>query len=350
MELKFGFVSVAGLALAITSGGCNSPVPEDDLGNGSYEPPPVNVSVVKLEASELTERMVLTGRLEPWVEVDVSSELGGTVQEIGFEKGQPVQKGQILARVGTDMLTVSFEEANALLEEAEANYNRTKELFDRQAVTRQELVTYTSRYRAAQARMEMAKLRLERSIIKAPISGMAISRHVDVGEVIPPGARVTTLHQLSELKAAAGIPEDDISFFRVGGAATVEVDAYPDRQFVGRIHFLGPAVTGKSRTFPSEVAIANAGGDLRPGMIARVILEKRHFENALVVPRDALLDRDQGSVAFVSENDRARERPVVLGPGEGNQVVVLEGLAPGDSLIIRGHRNLVDGQPLRIVN
>jgi membrane fusion protein (multidrug efflux system) len=350
MELKQGLVCVAGLVLVMVVGGCASPAAEEDMGNGSFEAPPVNVSVLKLEPTELTERVILTGRLEPWVEVDVSSELGGTVQEIGFEKGRQVRKGQVLARVGTDLLTVSFQEAEASLEEAEANYNRTKELFDRQAVTRQELVTYTSRYKAAQARMDMAKLRLERSIIDAPVSGMAISRHVDVGEVISPGALVTTLHQLSRLKATAGIPEDDISFFKMGEEATVEVDAYPDRQFEGRIHFLGPAVTGKNRTFPSEVEIANPGGDLRPGMMARVILKKRHFENALVVPRDALLDRDQGSVAFVNENDKARERPVVVGPGEGNRVVVLEGLAPGESLIFRGHRNLVDGQNLRVVN
>jgi membrane fusion protein (multidrug efflux system) len=294
--------------------------------------------------------VVLSGKLEPWVELDVSAELGGTVQEIGFEKGQLVQKGQVLARVGTDLLAVSFDEAEASLEEAEANYIRTKELFDRQAVTRQELVTYTSRYKAAQARMEMAKLRLERSVIKAPVSGMAISRHVDVGEVIPPGAGITTLHQVDKLKAVAGIPEDDISFFRVGGDATVEVDAYPGRTFEGRIQFLSPAATGKNRSFPSEVALANPGGDLRPGMIARVILEKRHFDDVLVVPRDALLDRDQGSVAFVSDNGKARERPVVLGPGEGDRVVVLEGLAPGESLVVSGHRNLVDGQSLRVVN
>ena len=338
------------MVVILSAAGCDTPPPDEEpAGNGAYEPPPVNVSIVELEPTELTERVVLTGRIEPWVEVDVSTELGGTVQEIGFEKGQRVKKGQVLARVGTDLLLVQLQEAEASLEEAEANYNRAKELFARQAVPRQELVTYTSRYHAAQARLELAKLRLERAVIDAPISGLAISRHVDVGEVATPGTRITTIHQVSRLKATVGIPENVLSYFKVGGEATLEVDAYPGRVFEGRIHFLGLAASSKNRTFPSEIAITNAGNDLRPGMIARVFLVKRRYESALVVPRDALIERDQGSVAFVNNNNRAQERNVVLGPSEGNRVVVLEGLSVGEPLIVSGHRNLVDGNPIRVV-
>jgi RND family efflux transporter MFP subunit len=216
-------------------------------------------------------------------------------------------------------------------------------------VPRQELVTFTSRYHAAQARLELAKLRVQRSIIQAPVSGLAISRHVDTGEVVSPGARITTIHQVSKLKASVGIPENDLSSFRIGGEATLEVDAYPGRVFEGKIYFLGSAASEKNRTFPSEIEIANHEEELRPGMIAKVFLAKRHYDRALVVPRDALLERDQGSVAFVSENDRAQERPVVLGPVEGNRVVITEGLEAGESLIVSGHRNLVNGQPIRVV-
>jgi membrane fusion protein (multidrug efflux system) len=330
---------------------CGAPAPsEDPAGNGSYEPPPVNVSVMKLEPTELTETEVLTGKIAPWVEVEVSAELGGAVQEIGFEKGRRVKKGQILARVGTDLLDAALREAEASLEEAEANYNRAKELFARQAVPRQELITHTSRFHAAQARLDVAKLRVQRSVITAPVSGVAISRHVDVGEVVPPGALITAIHQVSRLKVEVGIPETDIAFFRNGGEATIAVDAYPGKTFEGKIHFLGPAASGKNRSFPSEVAIANTDNELRPGMIARVFLVKRRLDNALVVPRDALLDRDLGSVAFVGIEDRAEERQVVLGPSEGNRVVIEDGLSFGEALIVAGHRNLVDGQPIRVVN
>jgi len=97
------------------------------------------------------------------------------------------------------------------------------------------------------------------------------------------------------------------------------------------------------------VAIDNRSGELRPGMIAPVSLVKRRYEGVVVVPRDALLDREDGSVAFVAKGAHAKARPVVLGPSEGDRIVVLEGLAVGDELVVRGHRNLVDGQPVRVV-
>ncbi|MFQ5790035.1 MAG: efflux RND transporter periplasmic adaptor subunit [Acidobacteriota bacterium] len=341
------------LALMASAVGCDAPSenPGSTLAdNTPVEPPPVNVSVVKIEPSGLTEKVILAGRLEPWVEVRVSTELGGTVQDVDFDEGQRVKKGQALARVGTDLLTATFEEAEAELIGAQANFEKTKELFARQALPRQELVAATSRYEMAKARVALARLRVERSIIKAPITGVAIERAIEPGEVLPPGARITTVHQVSRLKAHVGIPENDIAFFHTGGEASVEVDAYPNRTFEGRIHFLSPAATGGNRTFPTDVAIFNHGGKLRPGMIARVALVRRRYENAVVVPRDALLERDQGSVAFVLEKDRAWLRPVKLGPGEGNRVVVLEGLSAGEWLIVTGQRNLVDGHPVRVVD
>ncbi len=338
------------LFVGVWAVGCSQQAPEEEpAGNGSFEPPPINVSVVELEPSELTETVVLTGRVEPWLELEVSAELGGTVLEINFDKGQRVKKGQVLARVGTDILTISLNEAEAALVEAEANYNKTKELFARQAVPRQELIAFTSRYEAAKARVALANLRVERSIIDAPASGIAITREVELGEVVPPGALITTIHQTNRLKINVGIPENEISYFRRGSDATMQADAYPDHAFAGKIHFLGSAASGKNRTFPAEVAVDNADENLRPGMIVRVSLVKHHYESALVVPRDALLERDQGSVAFVDVNGRAQERPIVLGPSEGNRVIIQEGLTEGESLIVSGHRNLVDGQSVRVV-
>ena len=324
--------------------------PEAPPAETSSEPPPVNVSVWEVEPTVLKDELSLAGRLEPWVEVNVSSELGGTVQEVHFEKGRHVQQGRVLARIGTDLLEASLAEAEAELVAATAHYNKTKELFDRQAVPRQELVSSTSSLKRAEARMEQAKLRVDRSIIEAPISGVAISREVEPGEVVAPGALVTVIHQVSRLKASVGIPEDDIAHFRIGGEAEIQVDAYPDREFQGKIHFLGPAATGANRTFPAEIEIANQKEELRPGMIVRVFLVRRVFENAVVVPRDAVLERDSGTVLFVLTDDKAELRQVKTGPSESGRIVVLDGLDAGEALIVRGHRNLVDGQRVRRVD
>ncbi len=330
--------------------GCSSEEVAEADANANPEPRPVNVSVMKLKPETLKDEIKLAGRLAPWVEVQVSTELGGTVQEVGFDKGRRVAKGQVLARIGTDLLEASLAEAEAALAHAESEFNKVVELFNRQAVPRQDLSPATSNYHGAEARCELARLRVERSIIRAPLSGMAVSREIEPGEFLPAGTLVTTIHQLSRIKAVVGIPEDDISYFQVGAVAHIVIDAYRDREFTGKMHFLSPAATGKNRTFPAEVAIENKGGELRPGMIVRVRLVKQVYEDVIVVPRDAVLERDNGYVVFVSEGGRTELRNVKTGPSERGEIVVLEGLKPGEDLIITGHRNLVDGQPVRSVH
>jgi len=108
---------------ALSSAGCGSEDVAEADANGNPEPPAVNVSVATLKPEILRDEVRLAGRLEPWVEVQVSTELGGTVQEIGFDKGRLVSEGQVLARVGTDLLEASLAEAESSLEHAESEFN-----------------------------------------------------------------------------------------------------------------------------------------------------------------------------------------------------------------------------------
>ncbi len=156
--ISIGLLLVA-LAAAALMLGCSTQAQVEAETNRNPEPPPVNVSVSKLKPATLRDEVQLAGRLEPWVEVQVSTELGGTVQEIGFDKGRAVRKGQVLARIGTDLLEAALAEVEAELQHAESEFNKTTELFSRQAVPRQNLTSATSNYRRAEARVKQAKLR-----------------------------------------------------------------------------------------------------------------------------------------------------------------------------------------------
>jgi membrane fusion protein, multidrug efflux system len=335
---------LAGVVLGACGGGESAAQAESP-----HEPPPVNVTISRIEPADLTERIELSGRLEPWVEVRVAAELGGLVEHVGFQKGAYVKEGQVIARVGSDLHQASLTEAEALLTAAEATYNRTQQLFEREAVTRQSLINATAEFEAARARVAQSRLRLDRSVVRAPVSGIAVTRDIEPGEVLSPGTPITTLQRLDRLKATVGVPEIDIGLVRLGAPATVRVDALPDRSFEGRIHFLAPSAADASRTFPAEIALENRDGSLRPGMIARVWLVRRSYQAAVVVPRDALQERDRGSVAVVLDGDVARVREVALGAVSEDRVVVERGLAEGDWLIVSGHRGLIDGQRVQVV-
>ena len=339
-----GATLVGVLALAAYGcGGSDAPATT----RASEDTPPVNVQVEALASSDLTEWIELSAGLEAWTAVNVSSELGGTVEAVGFEQGDRVAQGQELARVGADLLQAQLDEAEALLRGAAANFEKTEKLYGRQAVPRQELLDATSRVDASRARVTLARLRLERSIVRAPMAGVAVNRELQTGEFLAPGSPVTTLHRTDRLKAVAGLPEAEVAFFREGGAAILLIAGVGEVE--GRIHFIGSAANGLSRTFPLEVEVSNSAGRLRPGMLGRLRLVKRQVDDAIVVRRDALVERDAGLVAFVLEGDVARLRDVVLGPAEGGRVVVEQGLAAGEQLIVTGARNLADGQTVRVV-
>jgi len=338
------------LSMVACGGGDDAATAAATVGTAATtERAPVNVVVRKLESSMLTERIQLSGRLEPWVAVNVSTELGGAVELVGFDKGRYVQKGQVLARVGTDLHEAAVQEAEASVTRAQATFDKASRLFERQAVPRQDLIDATGDLDVRKAQLTQSRLRLQRSIITAPISGIAVSRDIEPGEVLAPGSPITVLQRVDRLKAVIGIPESDIPLFEVGGSATLEFEAYPDRSFDGRITFIGPATTGASRTFPAELAVENGDGALRPGMIASASMVRRVFEHAVVVPRDAVHERDVGTVAVVIEGERAQVRRVELGASEGNDVMIDSGLGEGDWLVIEGQRGLVDGELVRLV-
>lgn len=343
------------LPAAALLGGCGedsvseaAPAPVD-AAEETAPAPATNVSVRAVETSRLVETITLIGAIEPWQEVDVSAEVGGSVEFLGFEKGDRVRAGQVLARVNAEVALIRLEEAEARLLGAEAEYDKARELVQREAVPRIEFTTATARYREAVAGVEQAKILVDRAILEAPVDGVCVDRPVELGEVIPPGSRVTTVQVQERLKAVAGLPESLVPLFRKGGEASVEVDAYPGRSLRGRIVYLAPRASPVDRTFQVEVEVLEDPDRLRPGMVSRVRLTKRVFEDALVVPEDVLVERVDGVVLFVVEEDRARmRRPTVIARSDG-RAVVGSGLQRGEQVVVSGQWDLSDGAPVRIV-
>ncbi len=329
--------------------GCGSGSPGTAPAPASgHEVPPVPVRVREVRPGRFRESLELTGTLEPRTEVTVSTENGGLVRELGFEKGDRVDRDRVLARVGDDLAESRLAQARADLAAAEANFTKVSRLFERRAVPRQDLVAATSRRDRERARVRELELLLERAVVRAPIAGVAVDRPVEVGEVLAPGTRITTLQDTDRLKVRVDVPDGEVSWIRPGTGAEVRVDAVPDRTFSARVTFVGPAADPSTRTFPVELLLDNRRGELRPGMVARVRLLHPPREDAIVVPLDAVLRRSGGFVAFVVEGGVARERRVEPGARAGGRVLVRRGLAPGDLLVVAGQRDLADGRPVTV--
>ena len=345
-------------AAALVAGGCGG-----ESGATEANPPETSaadpfrtaVEVAPITPETLTDTLEISGRLEPRAEVHLAAELGGRVEEVLFDKGDSVRAGQTLARVGSDLLGAALAEAEADLAAARIEHERARALVEREARPQQEADTAEATLNRALARVESARLRLERATITSPTDGVVVRRDLEPGEVVGPGSPVATLHDTSVLVATVGIPEQDISFFSEGAPAEVILDAYGGRAVPGRIGYIAPAAERPGRNFTAEIEVPNPDRELRSGLIVRARLERRVYRDAVVVGRDLLVERDGTLLAFVfaAENGsgtvgRAEERAVTVGPDEGDGVVITSGLEIGETLIVGGHRSLLDGQPVRV--
>ena len=345
-------LALAAAPLLLSGAGCGQDdgfAAEPETAAAAPDTRPI-VEAAVIASGFLADVLEIAGRLEPRAEVMVSSELGGTVEEVRFDKGDRVERGALLARVGSDLLRAALAEAEAELEGARLDYVQAKQLVEREASPRQDFLGAEVNVKRFEARVEAARLRLTRSEITAPVSGVIVQRDIEPGEVLGPGSPVAVLHDTAVLRATIGIPETDISFFAVGSPAAVSLDAYPDRSFDGRITYIAPTATRPRRSFEAEVEVENADGTLRSGLIVRTGLQRRVFEDAVVVARDALVERDGILHAFVLEDGTAGLRSITLGPDEDDRVVITAGLEVGETLITNGHRNLIDGQPVRVAS
>lgn len=314
----------------------------------------INVEVEPVSLSRFVEEIRLPGTVLANRDVTVSAEESGTVRAILAEKGDRVRSGQALVRLDDAILTAQVDQARAAAELARETWERRRRLWEEDQVG-SELAYLESRYASEQASANLRTLeeRLARTVIRAPIPGVLEDRMVEVGALVSPGTPVLRLVDVDPVKIRAGVPERYAPDVQPGASLQVSFDVLPQSGGTGQVAFVGSAVDRGSRTFPVEVELPNPGGLIKPEMVADVSLQRRSLEDVVVVDQDALVRVEGGYVTFVVEGDGesavARQRPVVLGPSQGNRVVVQEGLTPGERLIVTGHRTVADGDRVRIV-
>jgi len=277
----------------------------------------------------------------------LAAEVPGTVEAIEVEEGDAVKEGREIARVDTRALEQAVAEAEAYFRQADAQHTRAQNLFERRSITKKELLDAITNKDVAEVRLASARLDLEKSKIEAPWSGRVSEKHVEVGDYVLPGQPVVELVEVSRLKVRAPAPASDVPYLEVGAPAVVRVDAFPGETFRGRVVRLAAELDPGARTLDVEVEIPNPNGRLKPGMLARVEIPRRTLEDALLVPLEAVVDLGDRQVVYVVEDDVARRRDIALGPVMGERVVVEEGLAASDRVIVEGTQNVAEGQAVR---
>lgn len=343
-------VFVSALAVLLIAAGCEPPSsgePADDA-----EVPAVPVVTQVLDTQDFVESVEVSGVVEPIHEVRVAAEAPGRILAAPFEAGKVVQKGDLLVRVDAQADSARVDVLQSQVASARREFERTKMLASEGLATPQQLDQAQSSLDGAQLNLKQARVGIGKTTVRSPQTGIVTEKFVEQGEYASPGAPIAHIVDYTTVVIEAAVPESDIAFVSEGSAVEVFIPAL-ERHVRGDVKRRAVVATQKTRTFPVEIHVPNGDLEILPGMRARVIIPRKTWKDVVVVPRDAILQGYEAKEAMVLPTDDdvgpASLRKVSLGPARGNRIVVTDGLAAGERLIVKGHRSIVDGTRVKSV-
>jgi HlyD family secretion protein len=319
----------------------------------------------ELTAGPLVQIVTANGKLNPVSLVNVGTQVSGTVRRLHVDFNDEVKAGQVLCELDptTFRATVAQSEgevksAQAALRLAQTTEARLKELFAQEYVSREELDQAIQGREAAQAQLQIARGKLQRdranlgySVIRSPVSGVVVSREVDIGQTVAASFQTPVLFKIArdlrQMQIDSNVAEADIGKVQVGQSVNFTVDAYSDRAFSGVVKQirLNPIVEQNVVTYNVVVTVENPDLVLLPGMTAYIGIEVDRRDNALLVsnaalrfrPRDRELARSRpaGSTVWIVQEDRLKPVSIRAGISNGRLTEVLSGeLKRGDRVVV----------------
>lgn len=312
---------------------------------------PVTATVTK--AQDWIPTIEAIGFIEPNQGVTLSSELAGTIDVISFESGVQVKADQLLLSLDSSVEKANLQSSQARLPAARAKFERYQNLYQKNSISRDQLDDAEASYRSLEADIESLKGTIARREVRAPFGGVVGLRNVFLGQYLEPGTEIVRLEDTSVMRLRFTVPQTDISKISLGQTIKINVDAYPNTQFEGRITAIEPAVNYQSGLIQVQAAIPNNDGQLRSGMFARASIILPTVKEQIVIPQSAITFTLYGqNVYVIHEADgvkRAKQVVVKAGERRGNDVHVLSGIKAGDEIVLSGQVRLSNDTKVRVV-
>ena len=322
----------------------------------------VNVRVLPSEKKKVQPYLETTGTLNAYEEVSVSSEVDGIVRQLRVEEGSLVNKGSLLVEINDVDYTLDLKRSEAVSKQAEANldnaqaeYKRQEALYKEELVTKQQFDDITTKVALAKAALDGAKAtlamsreKLTRTKVYSPLNGAVKEKKISVGDYVRNGTPLLQLIRVNPLKLNFTVSEKDAASIKIGQEVAFSVDAYPAKQFKGTVSLLYPHVEEKTRTLQAEALVPNSDRLLKPGFFVRTLIYTTAPREVVLAPITALLYDNSVIRIFVVEGNKARERVIKTGGKYGEFIEVLEGLQEKEQIVIAGQNNLSEGVKVNV--
>ena len=337
---------------ALTAIGCApaAPAQEAPAKEGPKVEKLLNVEVAKIVPRRFRRELVFLGDAQPIRSAIVAAEVPGRIVSLTKDKDDKVVQGEVVARIDTRGVDADIDHAEANLAAAHLRLKRLRPLRKDHLVAEGDVEDAELALRAAKALLKRTEVQRSLAKVQAPIDGVVIDRFAEPGEHAAPGAPLLSLADLSVVEVRIHVPEDQVRLLENGKPVRASVPAVPELgEMEAKVARLGKVGDPRNRTYPVDALLPNAGGRIRAGMLIEARVTEIDRPDAVVAPRDAIVEGRDGKVAYVVVDGVARARPVTLGPSVGEDVWVKSGLVAGDMLIVRGQMQVVGGERVQVI-
>ncbi len=316
----------------------------------SFVPPPETISSAVAHEEKWQDTLSAVGSINAAQGTTLASEVPGTVAEIAFESGATVNKGDLLVRLDTSSEEAQLRAAESQLDWAKVSAERFRQLRQQNAVSQSELDQAEAALKQAQANADTINVTIEKKTIRAPFTGRAGIRLVNLGESLDARKPIVSLQSLTPVYADFSLPQQDLAQLKTGLTVQISCDAYPDKIFEGTLTAINPDLDSTTRSVGLQATLENAEQLLRPGMFVRASVTLPQEQAVLAIPATAVLSATYGDSVFVIEQSTnsggglvVRQQLIETGKSHGDFVSVKKGLKPGDRVASAGIFKLRNG-------
>src|SRR4051812_5504186 len=322
--------------------------------------PPTTVSSAVVKAEDWAPTLNAVGSISAVQGAVVSTELGGVVANVAFQNGGVAKKGELLVKLDTSAEEGLLKNAQADLELARQNLERTRDLANRRVVSRQDLDAATSLFGQKQGTVDNINAVMRKKQLLAPFDGQLGIRQVNVGQMINAGQQVVALTALDPVYVDFALPQQELSKLSEGLEVTVKTDAVPGKEFKGKLTAVDSMVDAVTRNVSIQATLANPDHTLRPGMFVKAQVDLPQKHKTLVIPGSAVSYAPYGDSVYViekkkdpktgKEGEALRQQVVRVGQARGDFIAVTQGLKEGDTVVGTGVFKLRNGMSVVINN
>lgn len=309
--------------------------PPPQTAGGKVTTPAMGVNGYLIRVEKLDNKIFATGTAMASEIVDLKPEVAGKIVQMNIQEGKSVSKGQLLIKLNDADLQAQLKKLYAQMKLTEQSEQRLKKLLDIKGISQDEYDVITNQMNNIQADVEFTKAQIDKTELKAPLSGMIGLRSVSYGSYINAQSQIATIQAINPIKIDFTIPEKYVNAVRIGDDITFSTEGSKEK-FKGKVYATENQIDPVSRTLKLRATASNPNGKLKPGAFVKVDFSLKEIENAMMIPTEAIIPILKGQQIFVSKGGLATPLVIEVGVRTDAKIQVLGGVQIGDTVITSG--------------